>query len=210
MTQYAAYLGIDWADKKHDLCLVDATSGKKTKQVLPHTPQAIAEYFSNLRCRYPGQQIAVGLEQSRGPLLFALLQYDFLVLYPLNPTTLAKYREAFTPSRAKDDPTDADYASELLMKHSERLKAWHPDDDQTRTLRYLVEHRRRLIGDRTRLQQSLDLLAEMLFPQYWRGFPSSLRCWCVTFCCAGRRGTTAGREAHHVTELLSCSSLGAC
>jgi len=80
-----------------------ATSGQKTTQVLAHTPQAMAEYFSNLRCRYPGQQIAVGLEQSRGPLLFALLQYDFLVLYPLNPTTLAKYREAFTPSRAKDD-----------------------------------------------------------------------------------------------------------
>ncbi len=45
ITQYAAYLGIDWADKKHDLCLVDATSGKKTKRVLAHTPQAIAEYF---------------------------------------------------------------------------------------------------------------------------------------------------------------------
>jgi hypothetical protein len=42
--------------------------GHKTKQVLPHTPQAIAEYFSNLRARYRGQQIAVGLEQSRGPL----------------------------------------------------------------------------------------------------------------------------------------------
>jgi hypothetical protein len=24
MEQYAAYLGIDWADKKHDLCLVEA------------------------------------------------------------------------------------------------------------------------------------------------------------------------------------------
>jgi len=40
MDQYAAYLGIDWADKKHDLCLVEAASGKKTKLVLPHTPQA--------------------------------------------------------------------------------------------------------------------------------------------------------------------------
>lgn len=101
MTEYAACLGIDWADKKHDLCLFDTATGKKTKQVLPHTPQAIAEYFSNLRARYRGQQIAVGLEQSRGPLLFALLQYDFLVLYPINPSTLARYREAFTPSRAK-------------------------------------------------------------------------------------------------------------
>jgi len=171
MTQYAAYLGIDWADKKHDLCLVDSVSGQQTKQVLAHTPQAIAEYFNNLRGRYPGQQIAVGLEQSRGPLLFALLQYDFLVLYPLNPTTLAKYREAFTPSRAKDDPSDAEYAAELLMKHSDRLKAWHPDDDQTRCLRYLVEHRRRLIGDRTRLTNRMTSLLKCYFPQVLSWFP---------------------------------------
>lgn len=172
MTQpYAAYLGIDWADKKHDLCLVDTATGKRTRQVLPHTPQAIAEYFTNLRQRYPGQLITVGLEQSRGPLLFALLQYDFLVLYPINPTTLAKYREAFSPSRAKDDPTDAEYAAELLMQHHDRLKAWHPDDEQTRTLRYLVEHRRRLVGDRTRISNRLTSLLKCYFPQVLAWFP---------------------------------------
>jgi len=172
MTQpYAAYLGIDWADKKHDLCLVDTATGKRTRQVLPHTPQAIAEYFTNLRQRYPGQLIAVGLEQSRGPLLFALLQYDFLVLYPINPTTLAKYREAFSPSRAKDDPTDAEYAAELLMQHHDRLKAWHPDDEQTRTLRYLVEHRRRLVGARTRISNRLTSLLKCYFPQVLAWFP---------------------------------------
>lgn len=171
MNQYAACLGIDWADKKHDLCLFDAATGKKTKQVLPHRPQAIAEYFTQLRARYPGQQIAVGLEQSRGPLLFALLQYDFLVLYPINPSTLARYREAFSPSRAKDDPTDAEYAAELLMQHSDRLKAWRPDDDETRTLRYLVEHRRRLIGDRTRLSNRMTSLLKCYFPQVLDWFP---------------------------------------
>jgi len=171
MNQYAACLGIDWADKKHDLCLCDTTTGKKTRLVLPHTPQAINEYFTNLRARYPGQKIAVGLEQSRGPLLFALLQFDFLVIYTINPTTLAKYRQAFTPSRAKDDPSDAEYAAELLMQHSDRLKCWHPDDDQTRTLRYLVEHRRRLIGDRTRLSNRLTSLLKCYFPQVLSWFP---------------------------------------
>jgi transposase len=171
MQTYAAYLGIDWADKKHDLCLVEAASGKKTKLVLTHTPRAIAEYFTSLRGRYPGQQIAVGLEQSRGPLLFALLQYDFLVLYPINPTTLAKYREAFSPSRAKDDPTDAEYAAELLLHHCDRLKAWYPDDDQTRTLRYLVEHRRRLVGDRTRISNRMTSLLKCYFPQVLSWFP---------------------------------------
>jgi len=171
MNQYAACLGIDWADKKHDLCLLDAVTGKKTRLVLPHTPQAINEYFSNLRARYAGQPVAVGLEQSRGPLLFALLQFDFLVIYTINPTTLAKYRQAFSPSRAKDDPTDAEYAAELLMKHSDRLKCWHPDDDQTRTLRYLVEHRRRLIGDRTRISNRMTSLLKCYFPQVLSWFP---------------------------------------
>ena len=172
MNQYAACLGIDWADKKHDLCLLDTATGKKTRLVLTHTPQAINEYFTGLRARYPGQQIAVGLEQSRGPLLFALLQFDCLVIYPINPTTLAKYRQAFSPSRAKDDPTDAEYAAELLMKHSDRLKCWHPDDDQTRTLRYLVEHRRRLIGDRTRISNRMTSLLKCYFPQVLSWFPN--------------------------------------
>ena len=48
------------------------------------------------------------------------------------------------------------------MKHSDRLKAWHPDDDQTRTLRYLVEHRRRLSGRPHAHQQPYDFTAEML------------------------------------------------
>ncbi len=46
-----------------------------------------------------GGPIAVALELSKGPLVYALQKYDFFVLFPINPSTLAKYREAFTPSR---------------------------------------------------------------------------------------------------------------
>jgi hypothetical protein len=38
----------------------------------------------------------------------ALQRHDFFVLLPINPSTLAKYRVAFKPSRAKDDPTHND------------------------------------------------------------------------------------------------------
>jgi transposase len=171
MNEYAAYLGIDWADSKHDLCLLDAATGQQTQLVIKHTPEAIAEYVTSLRVRYQGRPVAVGLEQSRGPLLFALLQYDFLVLFPINPTTLARYREAFSPSRAKDDPSDAAFAAELLQQHRDRLKPWRPDDEQTRTLRYLVEHRRRLIGDRTRTSNRLTSLLKCYFPQVLTWFP---------------------------------------
>jgi len=165
MEHFAAYLGIDWSDQKHDVCLVDLASGHKEKKVINHTPEALDEWAVSLRTRFSGQQLAVCLEQSRGPLIFALLKYDFLVLYPANPTTLAKYREAFSPSRAKDDPQDAEYLVELLIHHRDRLKPWLPDDEKTRTRQYLVEHRRRLVNDRTRISNRLTALLKAYFPQ---------------------------------------------
>jgi transposase len=170
MSEYAAFVGFDWADKKHDICLVDAATLKKEFSVLKHTPQALSEWATSLRTRFGGRKVAVCLEQSRGPLIFALLKYDFLVLYPINPSTLSNYREAFSPSRAKDDPRDAEYAVELLMHHRERLKAWLPDAEQTRTLQYLVEHRRRVVGDRTRISNRMTALLKLYFPQVLEWF----------------------------------------
>src|SRR5215831_6698530 len=148
MSNFAAFLGIDWADTKHDLCLITATTQQKEFRTLKHTPEALQDFFLDLRRRFAGQPIAVAVEQARGPLIFALLKYEFLTLYPVHPTTLARYREAFSPSRAKDDPTDAEYAAELLLHHRDRLTAWEPDDPTTRTLQFLVEQRWRLNSNR--------------------------------------------------------------
>lgn len=168
--EYAAFIAMDWADDKHDVCLVEATTEQKEFSVLKHTPEALNEWAAALRTRFGGQQVAVCLEQSRGPLIFALLKYDFFVLYPIHPTTLARYREAFSPSRAKDDPRDAEYMVELLIHHRDRLKAWLPDDEKTRTLKYLVEHRRRLVSDKTRLSNRMTALLKLYFPQVLEWF----------------------------------------
>jgi transposase len=171
MTDFAALLGIDWSDKKHDLCLIDSTMGRREASVLPHSPRQIEEWVMNLRARFKGRPVAVCLEQSRGPLIYALLRYDFLVLFPVPPKTLAKYREAFAPSRAKDDPTDAALLLELLITHRDRLRPWRPDDEQTRTLQLLVEHRRRLVSDRTRVSNRMTALLKAYFPQVLNWLP---------------------------------------
>lgn len=165
METYAALIAIDWADRQHAVSLYDASTGKRERLVVQHTPAALSEWVLGLRRRFNGQSLAVCLEQTRGPLIYALLQYDFLVLYPINPVTLAKYRQAFSLALGKDDPSDADYLLDLLQHHRSRLKAWRPDDQQTRTLRFLVEQRRRLINDRTRFSNRLTALLKGYFPQ---------------------------------------------
>jgi len=79
-----------------------------------------------------------------------LTKYAHLVLFPVHPTTLAKYRQSFRPSGAKSDPSDAGLLVDLLVRHREKLRRLNPDTEQTRTLQFLVEARRKFVSDKTR------------------------------------------------------------
>jgi len=134
MDEFAAFVGLDWADAKHDVCLQAAGSQKREFSVLEHQPDTIDAWVSTLRTRFKGQPIAICLELNKGPIVSALGKYDFLVLFPVNPLTLARYREAFTPSHAKDDPSDAELQLELLLTHRDKLKPLNPQSTAIRAL----------------------------------------------------------------------------
>jgi transposase len=162
--EFVVYIGIDWADQKHDIALLPAGSAKKEQRQLDQTPEAIDAWATELRQRFGGQPVAVCLEQSKGGLIYALMKYEFLILYPINPKQLARFREALAPSGSKDDPTDAGLALLLLVKHREQLRPWRPDNSQTRLIRILAEDRRGLIAQRTRLCNQLQDRLKQVFP----------------------------------------------
>jgi len=107
----------------------------------------------------------VALELTKGPIVSALEKYDFFVIYPIDPKRLAKYREAFTPSGAKDDPTDAEFALDYLVCHPGKLKVLKPQSVPMRKLMYLVEARDRLKGDRSRFVNRLIQALKQYYPQ---------------------------------------------
>jgi transposase len=78
---------------------------------------------------------------------------------------LAKYREAFKPSRAKDDPTDAELALDLLLRHPERFSPLRPQSAGMRSLLSLIEQRRELVGDKTRFTNRLTNALKQYYPQ---------------------------------------------
>ena len=123
---FAAFIGLDWADAKHDICLQATGTERREFLSLEHRPEAIDAWAQTLRTRFNGQPVAVCLELNKGPIVAALRQYDFLVLFPVNPLTVATYRDACTPSRAKDDPTDAALQVARLLTHRDQLKPLQP------------------------------------------------------------------------------------
>ena len=74
-----------------------------------------------------GQKVAIAIEQRKGAVIHALMMHDFLVLYPINPKALARYREAFRTSGAKDDPDDSELLLDMVSHHRDKLRAWIPD-----------------------------------------------------------------------------------
>lgn len=162
---YAAWVGIDWADQRHAVALRAAGGDAVEHTPLAQTPEAIDGWAQRLRQRFGGRPIAVCLEQAKGALIYALLKYDHLVLFPLNPARLANYRKSFTTSGAKDDLSDAALLLKYVQEHFDCLRPWLPDDEMTRLLRLLVEQRRELIALRTRLTNQLTEQLKRTFPQ---------------------------------------------
>jgi transposase len=166
-----AWIGLDWADQEHQFSLQAADSQQVERGSVRQAPEALEAWMQDLRRRFPMGSIALAVEQSRGALLYALMKYDFLLLYPVPPKMAADYRKTFSGSGAKSDPRDGDLLLELLRCHHDRLRVWWPDDAETRHLALLVEHRRHFVDQCTGLTNELTSLLKESYPQAleWAG-----------------------------------------
>ena len=86
-----------------------------------------------------------------------------VLLYPINPKQLARYRESY-PGGGKNDPTDAMYLARMLSERITTLKAWQPDDENTRLIANLSQQRRKIVDGQTKLRQQLKALLKSYFP----------------------------------------------
>ncbi len=162
--RYCAFIGIDWADKKHDICSQENGADEIEHRVIQHDPKELNQWLQELGERFKYQPIAVAIETSKGPLINMLVQYPFLTLFQVNPLSLSQYRKSFRVSSAKDDINDSELLCDMLSKHIERLSVIQIDDEQTRELRILSEQRRNIVEQRVRLTNQLKANLKQYFP----------------------------------------------
>jgi len=48
LSQFTAIIGIDWADKKHDVCIQSTESGQRQTYQVPHKADKIDEWAQSL------------------------------------------------------------------------------------------------------------------------------------------------------------------
>jgi transposase len=163
--EFAAFIGLDWADKKHDVCLSVPGREGLEREVVTHRPAALEAWVARLRERFAGAPVALVVELEEGPIVSALLEHDFIVVFPVRPGTVAGYRKTFVPSNAKDDPTDAELMLELLLRHPEQLPPLKRESVSMRQLRRLVAERRAFVEDRVSITNRITAALKAYYPQ---------------------------------------------
>ena len=163
-SEFSIYVGLDWANSKHDVCVQIGNGDVRSFYVIKHTPEAIDAWLLSLRKECKGN-IAIAVELTKGPIVYALQKYNFVTVFPIHGLTLARYRQAMFPSGAKDDPSDAELALDMMLNYPNKVKRLHASSDNSRTLALLVEQRRLLVEDRRRNTNRLIDALKQYYPQ---------------------------------------------
>jgi transposase len=163
--QFAAFVGIDWADQKHVWCLQVAGSTKRESGELEHKVETVEAWVAQLCQRFGERPIAIAVEQVKGALVYMLAKYECLHLFPVPSTMAASMRKALYASGAKDDPRDADLLLDFLLQHRDKLHRLAPDNEATRRVQNLVEERRNLVDEKTAQLNRLTSNLKVYFPQ---------------------------------------------
>jgi hypothetical protein len=165
LEQISVVIGIDWADRTHVCCLQSQDGVSRETVQVGASAEAFGSWIETMEQRYPNGSIAVAIERPEGAMVEMLRERLRWVVVPVNPVVLHRFRQAFAPSGAKNDPGDAALLAEILRTHPERFNALPPAQDLGTELAAWVKGRRHWVNTRTKFVEQLIAALKSYFPQ---------------------------------------------
>jgi transposase len=169
MKTYRFYVGIDWADRAHQVSLREASTERVEQESFDHSGAGLRSMVEWLIQRSDGRtdEVAVAIEVTRGAIVEALLERGFAV-FAINPKQLDRFRDRHTVAGAKDDRRDAFVLLHSLSTDPQAFRELRIEDPAIMRLR---EHAR-MYED---LKQDLRRLTNQLRAQLHRYYSQLLR-----------------------------------
>ena len=158
------FVGIDWASKTHELCVVDP-QGKIVEQFgFAHTEHGIAGAVERLAKLGNPSELPIAIERPDGLLVERLLDAGHEVV-PIHPNAFHAARPRWEGAGSKSDVGDAFRLADLLRTDRHRLRPLRPLDQATRELQELV----RLRDDHVAARVAATNQLAALLAQHWPG-----------------------------------------
>ena len=168
------YVGIDWAEAHHDICVLDETGLVLGKRRIGEGLEGVGQLHAMLadHAAEP-DQVVVGIETDRGLLVGALLAAGYQV-YAINPLAASRYRERHVTSGAKSDPGDAKVLADLVRTDRHNHRPVAGDSELAASLQVLARAHQNLIWSRQRLVNQLRNNLREYYPAALAAFGTEL------------------------------------
>jgi hypothetical protein len=156
------FVGIDWAEAHHDVCLVDEAGRVLSKRRLADGLEGVSKLHALIaeHTEDPAS-VVVGIETDRGLLVSSLLAAGYQV-FAINPLAANRYRERTATSGAKSDPGDARVLADLVRTDRHKHRQVAGDTELAEAVKVLARAHQNLIWSRQRqLNQLRSALREV-------------------------------------------------
>ncbi|MFZ2100041.1 MAG: IS110 family transposase [Oricola sp.] len=165
------YVGIDWAEAHHDVCVLDPDGERLASTRIPEGLEGVARLHEMLgeHAESPGEVI-IGIETDRGLLVGALVAAGYVV-HAINPLSASRYRERHSTSRAKSDPADARILAEIVRTDRRHHRPVSPDSELHGAIKVLARSHQNLIWTRGRQVNALRSALREYYPGALAAFP---------------------------------------
>jgi transposase len=168
------FVGIDWAEKHHDVCIIDQEGVILAKGRVADGVEGISKLHEIVadHIEEPEEAI-VGIELDRGLLVGALVAAGY-ELFAINPFSVDRYRDRHSTSGAKSDPGDAKVLADIVRtdRHNHRQVAG--DSELADAIKLLARTHQNFVWQRQRHDNRLRSHLREFYPQAIEAFGTDL------------------------------------
>jgi len=204
------FCGIDWAERHHDVALVDSTGRLLGRRRIGDDLAGFSD-LTSLLVEHAGSDagaVPVAMETDRG-LLVAALRAAGHPVYAVNPKAVDRYRDRHAVSGAKSDPADALVLANLLRTDRQAHRPLPADTDQVQVVRVLARAHQDAVWARSQDANRLRSLLREFFPAALTAFPDlTTRTALAVLAAAPTPTAAAGLTRANLTGLLHTAGRG--
>ncbi|MFZ0180505.1 MAG: IS110 family transposase [Candidatus Dormiibacterota bacterium] len=168
------YLGIDWAEDHHDLCLLDEASERLAAARVPDGVEGLRRLHELVALHADNADVVVvGIETDRGLLVQGLVASGYTV-YAINPYAVSRYRDRHTTSGGKSDRGDAKILADLVRTDRHNHRQIAGDSDLAEAVKVLARAHQNLLWARQRHINQLRSALREFYPAMLEAFGTDL------------------------------------
>jgi transposase len=168
------YLGIDWAENHHDLCLLDEAGERLATARVPDGVEGLRRLHELVALHADSADVVVvGIETDRGLLVQGLIASGYTV-YAINPYAVSRYRGRHTTSGGKSDRGDAKILADLVRTDRHNHRQIAGDSDLAEAVKVLARAQQNLLWARQRHVNQLRSALREFYPAMLEAFGTDL------------------------------------